>query len=331
MDYEGYIDGIQFDDYFLYENRLVVDGAVADYEEFEAVMNTENIEYIRIQDKLKLYREKGGNWSGAHVVAVSDTEKLKDFMVLEDPDTGKLLEVPKEGMLVSIRCAENHDLQKGSVLEIMGTDGNPKNIEVSGVIEHYLGYNLFVVSDSYYENIMGEEADESVFLLKGKVEGLYDKVKGIQGFLSLRDNSDYAGMGDALAMIVMICFVFAAIMAVLVMLNQNVMYINRKAKELSVMRINGFTMKETKAFVREVAEVCEFYVDEENNAKSNIIYRKTPGGQVYMANPSKYLIDYLDAQGVLVPKDFIVKDDNREEINVYTQTKQNIGDEILDL
>jgi len=240
---------IQFDDYFLYENRLVVDGAVADYEEFEAVMNTENIEYIRIQDKLKLYREKGGNWSGAHVVAVSDTEKLKDFMVLEDPDTGKLLEVPKEGMLVSIRCAENHDLQKGSVLEIMGTDGNPKNIEVSGVIEHYLGYNLFVVSDSYYENIMGEEADESVFLLKGKVEGLYDKVKGIQGFLSLRDNSDYAGMGDALAMIVMICFVFAAIMAVLVMLNQNVMYINRKAKELSVMRINGFTLKETESFV----------------------------------------------------------------------------------
>jgi len=95
--------------------------------------------------------------------------------------------------------------------------------------------------------------------------------------------------------------------------------------------IRGYQSKETKAFVREVAEVCEFYVDEENNAKSNIIYRKTPGGQVYMANPSKYLIDYLDAQGVLVPKDFIVKDDNREEINVYTQTKQNIGDEILDL
>jgi ABC-type antimicrobial peptide transport system permease subunit len=48
---------------------------------------------------------------------------------------------------------------------------------------------------------------------------------------------------------VIICFIFAAIMAILVMLNQNVMHINRKAKELSVMRINGFTMKETKDFV----------------------------------------------------------------------------------
>ena len=239
----------QFEEYFLYENRLVVDGDIADFEEFEAILDAENIEYTRIQDKLKLYREESGNWSGAHVVAVSDAEKLKKFMVLEDPDTRQYHELPEEGMLVSLRCAENYGLETGSVLEIMGSDGNPRKASVAGVIEHYLGYNLFVVSDSYYEEIMGEKADQCVFLLKGDVEGLYDKVKTIDGFLSLRDNSDYAGMGDALTMVVMICFVFAAIMAVLVMLNQNVMYINRKAKELSVMRINGFTLKETENFV----------------------------------------------------------------------------------
>ena len=240
---------VQFEDYFLYENRLVVDGSIADVEEFESILDAENIEYTRIQDKLKLYREENGNWSGAHVVAVSDAEKLKSFMVLEDPQTRKLLEVPEKGMLVSLRCAENHDLQAGSVLEIMGSDGKPKKASVTGVIEHYLGYNLFVVSDNYYEDIMEEKADLCVFLLKGNVEGLYDKVRTVDGFLFLRDNSDYTGMGDALTLIVMICFVFAAIMAVLVMLNQNVMYINRKAKELSVMRINGFTLKETESFV----------------------------------------------------------------------------------
>ncbi len=240
---------LQFEKYFRYENRLVVDGNEADFEEFEEILDGENIEYARIQDKLKLYREVNGNWAGAHVVAVSDIEKVKDFMMFEDPYTKQLLEVPEDGMLVSLRCAENHGLQEGSVLEIMGADGKAKKASVSGVIEHYLGYNLFVVSDSYYEEIMGQEADESVFLLKGDIEGLYDKVKNVDGFVSLRDNTDYEGMGDALTLVVMICFVFAAIMAVLVMLNQNVMYINRKAKELSVMRINGFTMKETEDFV----------------------------------------------------------------------------------
>lgn len=240
---------VQFENYFLYQNRLVIDTDTGETYDFEAVLEEENISYTIISDKLKLYRKDGSDWSGAHLVAVSDAEELKNFMVLEDPYTRALLELPEEGILVSVKCAENLDLEKGSVLEIMGSDGNPRQVAVAGVIEHYIGYNLFVTSDSYYEEIMGEEADECVFLLKGNAEGLYEKVKDIDGFISLRDNSEYAGMGDVMNMIVMVCFVFAAIMAVLVMLNQNVMHINRKAKELSVMRINGFTLKETKAFV----------------------------------------------------------------------------------
>ena len=240
---------VQFEKYFLYENRLVVDGDKADFEEFEEVLEKENIEYIRVQDKLKLYRMENGNWQGAHMVVVSDPGKIKDFMVLEDPGTRKVLEIPKDGMLVSLKCAQNHNLKDGSILEIMGNDGYVRTITFQGVIEHYLGYNLFVVSDSYYKEVMGEEADQCVFLLKGNVDGLYDKVKHMEGFLSIRDNSEYQGMGNSLVMVVMICFVFAAIMAVLVMLNQNVMHISRKAKELSVMRINGFTIKETENFV----------------------------------------------------------------------------------
>jgi hypothetical protein len=96
--------------------------------------------------------------------------------------------------------------------------------------------------------------------------------------------------------------------------------------------IRGYQSKETQRFVREVAEVCEFYVDENNNAKSNVIYRKTPGGQVYMANPSKYLIDYLAAQGVLLPNDVIVKNEDSEVENTKFETKaSNYAAEILDI
>ena len=44
--------------------------------------------------------------------------------------------------------------------------------------------------------------------------------------------------------------------------------------------IRGYQDKNTQRFIREVCEVCEFYVDDENNAKSNIICKKTPTGQV---------------------------------------------------
>lgn len=240
---------IQFHRYFLYENRLVIDTQKGKISEFENLLKEENIDYVRVQDKLKLYQDEDQSWSGAHIVTVPDTQDISEFMVLEDPETGEIQEVPDDGILVSIKCADNLGLKKGSRVKVMDGNGETKEVVVAGVIEHYLGYHLFVTSSAYYEEMLGEEADECVFLLKGDIGNLYDKVKEKEGFLSLRDNSEYDSIGNVLDMVVIVCFVFAAIMAVLVMLNQNVMHINRKARELSVMRINGFTMKETKDFV----------------------------------------------------------------------------------
>lgn len=69
--------------------------------------------------------------------------------------------------------------------------------------------------------------------------------------------------------------------------------------------IRGRQDKETKRFVREIGEVTEFYVTEDNEAKYNVIYRKTPEGKIFRKNPSKYLIDYIEGQGVQLPHGFI--------------------------
>ncbi|MBR2833394.1 MAG: CpaF family protein [Bacilli bacterium] len=67
--------------------------------------------------------------------------------------------------------------------------------------------------------------------------------------------------------------------------------------------VRGYTDKATHKFVREIGEVTEFFVTEDNEAKSNTIYRKTADGAVMRNNPSKYLVDYLDVQGVFLPKE----------------------------
>ncbi|MGN0246786.1 MAG: FtsX-like permease family protein [Lachnospiraceae bacterium] len=240
---------LQFDRYFLYENRLVIDTSVGSRGEFEQVLNEENIDYTVIQDKLKNFRVNGGSWETAHIVAVSDFEKLADFMYVQDIQTKSTADVPTDGILVSRKCAEKFDISEGSTVEFMDSEGNPKEFQVVGVMEHYLPYHLFVTTDSYYETAMKEETDESVFLLKGDITGLYEKVRDMDGYLSLKDNSEFERSADAVNMVIMICLVLSAVMALLVLLNQIVMHINRKARELAVMRINGYTMKETKAYV----------------------------------------------------------------------------------
>ncbi len=76
--------------------------------------------------------------------------------------------------------------------------------------------------------------------------------------------------------------------------------------------IKGYYSQKYKRFHREVAEVVEFYVDDNNNAGCKILYKKTPDGRETISNPSKYLIGYLESQGVIIPSDILVKEEFKE-------------------
>jgi pilus assembly protein CpaF len=96
--------------------------------------------------------------------------------------------------------------------------------------------------------------------------------------------------------------------------------------------IRGFQDKQTKHFVREIAEVTEFYVSENNEAVYNQIYKKSTTGNVVRNKPSKYLVGYLDGQGVNLDPDEI-KDTSAEgnqpapDLEEFIQKTANIGKE----
>ena len=89
--------------------------------------------------------------------------------------------------------------------------------------------------------------------------------------------------------------------------------------------IRGFQDKVTKNFVREIAEVTEFYVTEDNEAKSNTIYRKSTSGKIIRNKPTKYLVDYLDAQGVTLDPNEILDESPTESFEEFVQKTENIG------
>ena len=69
--------------------------------------------------------------------------------------------------------------------------------------------------------------------------------------------------------------------------------------------IRGYQDKISRRFRREIAEVTEFYVTEDNEPRFNVIYQKSTTGHVIRRAPTKNLYDYLDAQGVVLPPDII--------------------------
>ena len=67
--------------------------------------------------------------------------------------------------------------------------------------------------------------------------------------------------------------------------------------------VKGYNSQKLGRFQREIIEVCEFYVDENNKPCSNIIYKKTMDGKITLKNPTKNLLDYLSIGNVFLPVD----------------------------
>ncbi len=87
--------------------------------------------------------------------------------------------------------------------------------------------------------------------------------------------------------------------------------------------VKGYMSKELGRFQREIMEICEFYVDEDNKPQANIIFRKNLTGELVMNNPTKHLRDYLGIQGVDLPEDIYhlnEKNDGGETENTIMET-----------
>lgn len=62
--------------------------------------------------------------------------------------------------------------------------------------------------------------------------------------------------------------------------------------------IKAYYSKERGKFHREIDEITEFYIDEDNNPVYNIIYQKNMLGEIKKKEPSKHLLDYLEGQNI---------------------------------
>lgn len=101
--------------------------------------------------------------------------------------------------------------------------------------------------------------------------------------------------------------------------------------------VKGFFSKKYNRFQREITQVVEFYVDDdEGEAKVNVLYsRDLVGNEVYN-NPTTHLIDYLSSQGIsmqedpFIPKESEIKELNEDNKEITQEVKPN-NIEIIEL
>lgn len=91
--------------------------------------------------------------------------------------------------------------------------------------------------------------------------------------------------------------------------------------------VKGYFSKRLNRFQREIMEVCEFYIDEENRPQSKVLYQKFMDGRIVLHNPTQNLLDYLAIGNVTLPKDTfgLGEDDEKiDDTNRFIEEKEEI-------
>ena len=106
--------------------------------------------------------------------------------------------------------------------------------------------------------------------------------------------------------------------------------------------IKAYYSKKHGKFHREVDEVTEFYVDDDNIPKSRVIYQKHFGQEPQMRKPSAHLIEYIENQNIDIsdiinhlPDEMAFREQEKEELpteeqpQVQENTQQEVPEQNL--
>lgn len=246
-----------FDRIWTYDARLLADDREADcMENLLPVLDEEGVDYTAAYKKLYFIEDEWGSWINGDILVPGSEDDFADFIHLYG-EKGETLSLPEEGVLINETYTRYHNILPGDEITVMGMDGDRYFLVVAGITEHYLSANQLVMSADYYEKVLGSEPENNTAFIKlgdMSFDELESRLAGEDGFMALRnDRGDWAATFEShqatTMLMVSIALLLAVIMALMVLLNLNVVLINEKALELTVMRINGYSVAAAKAYI----------------------------------------------------------------------------------
>ncbi len=198
--------------------------------------------------------QTGENLNNATAIA-AEPGSLDGYYGLKDPGSGEMLQPTDDGVLIPSRLSVYAGIRQGDKLLTYDASLKLNEVPVTGIFTNHFGYLLFFTPTGY-ENVFGTKAEGNCFLVRmesGDLEGLEELVGGVAGFERVRDaaaeRERFNSFSSIINVIVIMLLVLAGVMAYFIVMNLSVTYIQKKTRELTIMRINGFTVRECVIYV----------------------------------------------------------------------------------
>ena len=205
--------------------------------------------------KSYLLKQPNGESGAMHVVVPVDEEEFAELYHMNSLEGGPL-DLSAEGAWVTRAYADHLGAKVGDTVAIDGGDGTQHEVPILGFYEFWLTYHEMVMGKDYYEKEFGSFSPNVVLTQAGETEvaEVEKTVSGVDGFYSIIDDAklqygNFETFSSVSSAVVLIYLVLAVLMAIVVLLNLNVMFIEEKKRELIVLMINGYSTKDARHYI----------------------------------------------------------------------------------
>ena len=162
-----------------------------------------------------------------------------------------------QGALFIEAFKDHRDVRVGDIVPMHSITGEKYYLKASGFYIFYLPYASAIMSPAYYRELFGKEPAYNSFIVteaEGGIDAMAERLESLPGYAGIA--SEHTSVEAIIKMftgltgtVVIVYIALAAVMAVIVLLNLNYMFIDEKKKELIVLMINGFSERQAKAYI----------------------------------------------------------------------------------
>ncbi len=205
--------------------------------------------------KLQVRSDDGTRKIVTLVVPTNEESFEKLFKVTST--SGKKAEIENGGIWLSRQYAEHMGVKSGENITLTEFSGETKTLKVAGAFNYYIFLYEFIMSPNAYREAFGKRPKPNVLLTKldgADIDRTRNTLSAIDGYNSLADDKTFNynafnEMSSIMNTVVLVYLALSAVMALMVLLNLDIMFIEEKKRELIVLMICGFSTKDAKAYI----------------------------------------------------------------------------------
>ena len=251
----GSVADKQYGEIVKYDERLTFNPGASDTaeKEIEAILDDAGTTYVKAQSGFRAF--KAGSDLEYTDLICGDMEALSEFYNFKTWKKDSKLPTDADGVFIQCRTTETAGKDSGDDIIIYDGTMMPYEVRVAGVFNNYMGRNM-IMNEASYEKYFGEQPKMNTYFLYlngADKDQLVEKLDRVKGYESLAPAAEDKGklelVTNVFNKVAILLLIIAGLMAYFILLNITKMYVNQKTRELTIMRINGFTVKEVKRYL----------------------------------------------------------------------------------